>query len=136
MEQNDELVDALMRSAFAVMAVLNTVGAELDLSLTQLRVLGILRDRPPVRMATLAEHLGLDRSTMTGLVDRAEKRGLLVRRPSPTDGRAVEVSIAPGSVELVESTYRRVVEAVTPLVADLKEADRRRLRTLLEQVGS
>ena len=41
----EELVDALVRSSFAVMAVLSRIGAEHDLSLTQLRMLGILRDR-------------------------------------------------------------------------------------------
>src|SRR5262245_18594032 len=86
----NELVDALAQAAFVTMAVLNTLAAENDLSLTQLRVCGILRDRR-LRMAGLAGYLGLEKSTMTGLVDRAEKRGLLARAPSPEDGRAIEV---------------------------------------------
>jgi len=38
--------------------VLNRIGTEHDLSLTQLRVLGILRDRR-VKMSELAGYLGL-----------------------------------------------------------------------------
>ncbi|MFG1604867.1 MarR family winged helix-turn-helix transcriptional regulator [Actinoplanes sp. NPDC049265] len=125
------LIDALAQTAYAVMAVLNRVGAEHDLSLTQLRVLGILRDRR-LRMAMLADHLGLERSTMTGLVDRAEKRGLLARAPSPADGRAVEVFLTPGGAELVEPIYRRVAELLTPLVETLPAGERRQLRALLE----
>ena len=76
--EQDGLVDALARAGFATMAVLTRLSAEHDLSLTQLRVLAILRDRR-VRMSTLADHLGLERSTLFGLVDRAERRNLLQR---------------------------------------------------------
>ena len=79
--EQDGLVDALVQAAFVTMAVLNKVGADNDLSLTQLRVLAILRDRR-LRMTALADYLGLEKSTMTGLVDRAEKRGLLERAPT------------------------------------------------------
>ena len=69
----DGLVNALAQAAFVTMAVLTKVAADNELSLTQLRVLAILRDRR-LRMAVLAGDLGLEKSTMTGLVDRAEKR--------------------------------------------------------------
>ena len=72
----DELRDALVQISFALMAVLTEVAAEHDLSLTQLRVLGILRDRAPT-MAELSTFLGLERSTVSGLIDRAAQRGLV-----------------------------------------------------------
>ena len=56
----DGLVDALVQAAFVTMAVLNKLSAENDLSLTQLRVLAILRDRR-LRMTTLADYLGLEK---------------------------------------------------------------------------
>ncbi len=43
--EQDGLADALGQVAFVTMAVLSKMGADNDLSLTQLRVLGILRDR-------------------------------------------------------------------------------------------
>jgi len=103
-DADDGLIDALAQTAYTVMAVLNRVGAEHDLSLTQLRVMGILRDRR-LRITALAEHLGLEKSTMTGLVDRAEKRGLLARAPSATDGRAVDVFITPAGEALAGPAY-------------------------------
>lgn len=127
------LVDALAQTAFTVMAVLNRVGAEYDLSLTQLRVLGILRDRR-LRITALADYLGLEKSTMTGLVDRAEKRGLLARAPSATDGRAVDVFITPQGEALAGPVYRRVVELLTPLLEALPPAGRSQLRANLEQM--
>jgi DNA-binding MarR family transcriptional regulator len=127
------LIDALAQTAFSVMAVLNKVGAEHDLSLTQLRVLGILRDRR-LRITALADYLGLEKSTMTGLVDRAEKRGLLARAPSATDGRAVDVFITPQGEALAGPVYGRVVELLTPLIEALRPAERRQLQAHLERM--
>src|ERR1700728_3876978 len=93
-----ELVDALVMTSFTTMAVLNRIAAEHDLSLTQIRVLAILRDRRG-KMSELADYLGLDKSTITGLVDRAEKRGLLQRTPNPVDGRAVDVMLTAAGME-------------------------------------
>src|SRR3954462_10769404 len=76
--QSQATVDVLVQLSFLVQGVLGRIAAEHDLSLTQVRLLGILRDRRP-GMLELARHLGLDKSSMTGLVARAEKRGLVRR---------------------------------------------------------
>jgi DNA-binding MarR family transcriptional regulator len=127
------LIDALVQTAFMTMAVLNEVAAENDLSLTQLRVLAILRDRR-VGMTALAEYLGLEKSTMSGLVERAEKRGLLERAPSKEDGRGVEVSITSAGMKLAERTYAHVEKSLLPLIGTLGAAERARLRGLLERM--
>lgn len=108
-------------------------GAENDLSLTQLRVLAILRDRR-LRMTALADYLGLEKSTMTGLVDRAEKRGLLERAPSPTDGRAVDVFLSPDGTELAERLYAEVGRPLSAMTNELIPADQCRLQALLERL--
>jgi DNA-binding MarR family transcriptional regulator len=108
-------VDALVRTSFEVMGVLTRVGAEHDLSLTQLRVLGILRDRR-ARMTELAAYLGLDKSTLSGLVDRAEKRGLLARGKNPEDGRVVDVFMTPAGSELADRVYVEVRRELAPLI--------------------
>jgi DNA-binding MarR family transcriptional regulator len=127
----DGLVDALVQASFMTMALLSKIGAEHDLSLTQLRVLGILRDRR-LRMTELADYLGLDKSTMTGLVDRAERRGLLERVRNPADGRAVDVRISPAGGELAGRIYAEVARSLSPMTSTLTRADQRRLQTLLE----
>jgi DNA-binding MarR family transcriptional regulator len=131
--EQDGLVDALVQTSFVTMALLNKVGAEHDLSLTQLRVLAILRDRR-LKMTELADYLGLDKSTMTGLVDRAEKRGLLERVRNPTDGRAVDVRISPDGAGLAERLYAQVAGSLSPMTSTLTRADQRRLRALLESM--
>lgn len=131
--EQDALVDALAQASFATMAVLNRVGAEHDLSLTQLRVLGILRDRR-LRMSTLAGHLGLEKSTMTGLVRRAERKGLVRRERGGADGRAVEVFLSPAGAELAERGYAQVRRSLAPLTDALAPAERDRLQALLTRM--
>jgi DNA-binding MarR family transcriptional regulator len=128
-----ELIDALVRTSFATMAVLNKIAAEHDLSLTQLRVLAILRDRR-VKMSELADYLGLDKSTVSGLVDRAEKRGLLQRAPNPLDGRGVDVLLSTGGTELAERGAAQIARSLSPMTSALTAAETRRLTALLERI--
>jgi DNA-binding MarR family transcriptional regulator len=129
----DALVDALAQSAFVVMGVITRVGAAHDLSLTQMRVLGILRDRR-LRMAELATFLGLEKSTMSGLVERAERRGLLARAKSAGDGRAVDVFMTPEGHELAERVHGEVRRALAPDTDRLDAEQRRAVTRLLERM--
>jgi DNA-binding MarR family transcriptional regulator len=129
----DGLVDALAQAAFTTMAVLTKAAADHDLSLTQLRVLAILRDRR-LRMTALADYLGLEKSTMSGLVERAERRGLVERAPSTTDGRAVDVFLSPAGAELARRLHARIERSLSPMTGQLALAEQRRLQTLLERL--
>lgn len=127
------LLDALAQTAFAMMAILHRVAAENDLSITQLRVGGILRDRR-LRMTELARYLGLTKSTMTGLVERAETRGLMARASSRDDGRAVDVFLTKDGLTLAARVQGQVQDALAPLTGRLNAADRRRLQELLARL--
>jgi DNA-binding MarR family transcriptional regulator len=131
--RDQELINALVQTSFATMAVLNRVAAEHDLSLTQLRVLGILSDRR-IKMSELADFLGLDKSTVSGLVDRAEKRGLVQRAANPVDGRAVDVFLSEEGFRLAERGRAEVAQALSPVTAVFTPAQARRLTALLEQI--
>src|ERR1700735_5610064 len=94
------LVDALAQLTFAVQGTLGRIAAAHDLSIVQARLLGILRDRSPTIME-LARFLQLDKSSVTGLVDRAQQRGLVTRTPSTFDRRSVHVTLTAAGRELV-----------------------------------
>ena len=60
--------------------------------MTLARLLGVLRDRTP-SVNELAVFLDLDKSSVSGLITRAEERGLVERVPSLADGRVVVVRL-------------------------------------------
>lgn len=122
-------VDALVQLSFQIHRILSAVGADHGLSVVQIRLLGVLRDRQ-AGMLELGVHLGLDKSSMTGLVGRAEKRGLVRRSPSPHDGRAVLVSLTPRGQELVERGVAEIGRRITELTDHLTAAERAELTRL------
>ncbi|MBB5960665.1 DNA-binding MarR family transcriptional regulator [Saccharothrix tamanrassetensis] len=134
MRSDDALEDALVRTSFRVMAVLTRIGSDHDLSLTQLRVLGLLRDRRP-RMTELAAFLGLDKSTMSGLVERAERRGLVARGRSAEDRRAVDVFITPEGRELTDRVQEEIRAELAPFTDRLRADDRHLLTRLLDSLS-
>jgi DNA-binding MarR family transcriptional regulator len=125
-----ELRDALAQMSFTLMAVLTEIAAEHDLSLTQLRVLGILRDREPT-MADLATFTGLERSTISGLIDRAAQRGLVTKTADPHDGRSVRVGLTESARRLVPEILAAVGGRITPMTGQLSSGEQKRLTALL-----
>lgn len=122
----DELVDALAQTTFAVLPVLTRLAAEFELSLTQLRMLGILRDHAP-RIVELADVLGLDKSSVSGLVDRATERGLVRRVRDDSDKRIVRVEITTAGRDLAADGMARLRVQLQPLVSGVDAGDRRSL---------
>ncbi|MCR4436934.1 MAG: MarR family transcriptional regulator [Clostridiales bacterium] len=52
--------------------------------------------------ASIAEHLGYDRPTITGIIDRLAKQGLVLREVNPSDRRSQTISLTEKSKELIE----------------------------------
>ena len=129
----DGVLDDLVQMAFAVTAVLTRVGGTHDLSLTLLRLLGILRGRRP-KMAQLADHLGLEKSTVSGLVDRAEARGLVERSASPEDGRAVCVGLTSKGRRLARIIEGEVAAALTSATGELTTQDQKQIHAVFSRL--
>lgn len=82
-------------------------GGYADLSRTATSVLAALRDGGPQRVTALAAAEGVAQPTMTNLVVRLERRGLVARGSDPDDARAVRVAITSQGRERLEA--RRAV---------------------------
>jgi DNA-binding MarR family transcriptional regulator len=132
-EARRELPELLARLSFEVIGRLARLSAEEDMSLTQLRMLAILRDRR-LRMAELAAALGTDRSSTSGLVSRAEQRGLVERVPAVDDKRGFTVSLSPQGHAFAAGVEERTFQALEPLLDGLAAPDRDVLETLLVRV--
>jgi len=94
------------------------------------------REEPGSQLA-LAQHLGVDRTVMTYLLDSLAEAGLVERRPDPADRRARRIApTAPGR-DLLGLLDRRLRAAEHEVLAGLESEDERRVfRALLRQVAT
>jgi DNA-binding MarR family transcriptional regulator len=127
-------VDALAQLTFAVQGTLGHIAAAHDLSIIQTRLLGLLRDRHPT-IKELAGFLQLDKSSVTGLVDRAQERGLVRRTASSIDGRFVHVSITAAGRDLVGRVSAAFADEIAVLVTGLTSTERSRLSAIASRVA-
>jgi DNA-binding MarR family transcriptional regulator len=132
-DREEQLLDALVQASFGVVGVVSAVAAALELSLTQLRVLAILRDHDPT-MSELAGYLGLDRSSVTGLVDRATRRGLVARVSDANDGRSRRLALTAEGRALAARGAEEVAAGIAPFVAGLSASERTSLAGLLVRI--
>jgi DNA-binding MarR family transcriptional regulator len=79
----------------------------------------------------LATFTGLERSTISGLIDRAAQRGLVTRIADPHDGRSVRVSLTESARGLVPAMTAGIGDRITPLTARLSTGEQKRLTALL-----
>jgi MarR family transcriptional regulator, lower aerobic nicotinate degradation pathway regulator len=126
-------VDGLTQLSFVIMGLLERRAAEHDLSVPATRLLGVLRDREPT-MQQLARLLELDKSSVTGLVERAERRGLVARVPSPSDKRAVLVRLTDDGRSLVSAAAGLFAADVTAMLDLLPPRDRAGLARIVTRL--
>jgi MarR family transcriptional regulator, lower aerobic nicotinate degradation pathway regulator len=126
-------VDGLAQLSFLVHRMLERRASERGLSMVQTRLLGVLRDRRPT-ISELGRLLDLDKSSVSGLVERAERRGLVARAPSPADGRAVLVSLTDAGRSLVRQATTQFEADVVALLDRLPPSDRGALVELVSRL--
>ena len=127
------LVDGLFQLSFLLHSTLARIAASHGLSIIQVRLLGIVRDREP-GMFELARHLELEKSSLSGLVDRAETRGLVKRIPSPDDRRAATIRVTARGRKLSRLIEDEVNAEVARLVAVATRSERARLTSIVGRV--
>ncbi|WP_405065841.1 MarR family transcriptional regulator [Kribbella sp. NBC_01510] len=127
------VVAGLVRSAFLVNAVYAQASRERGLTPQQGQLLCVLMAEP-YGMSALGMMLGLAKSSMTGLVDRTERNGLVRREPDPRDTRAVRVALTPRGHVVAEEFYAETCRRIDKLPAGLSAGERHALAGLLGRV--
>jgi DNA-binding MarR family transcriptional regulator len=96
-----------------------------DLTPVQYAALTTVRTRPGIDQATLAGLIAYDRTTITGVVDRLEQKGLLLRQANRRDRRARELQITDEGRQLlrgiepaVQAAQRIMLRGLTTAEAD------------------
>jgi DNA-binding MarR family transcriptional regulator len=127
---------ALRRAQSAVFADFGATFEQAGEALTpgEFGLLVLVDRNAGLSQTALARALGIDRSTLVPILDRLQGRGLLVRRPSPTDGRTHALALtAPGTKILAQ--FSRLVRSHERRIArGLSSDETRVLIALLEKV--
>ncbi|CAJ59542.1 MULTISPECIES: MarR family winged helix-turn-helix transcriptional regulator [Frankia] len=124
---------ALVRLSYLVNSIYADVCAGHGLSVPQAQLMCVLRDQSR-GMGEISVMLRLDKSSVTGLVERVERRGYLGRAMSATDRRAVTVSLTPEGKRLTDAFYDEVSQRLTDLVAHVPAADRDHLARIATEI--
>jgi DNA-binding MarR family transcriptional regulator len=102
----------------------------------QLGVLAVIDANPGLSQTRLGSALGIDRSTVVGVIDGLERRGLVTRGVAPNDRRSHALRLADKGVELL----RRLEDAVRAhegqIARGLTQAERRQLIELLRRIAA
>jgi DNA-binding MarR family transcriptional regulator len=81
-------------------------------------------------MQELSRLLKLDKSSVTGLIDRAEKRGLVRRTPSIDDRRAIRVQMTLSGRQIVNDVVDAFQTDISSATECLSSVDKKRLSSL------
>ena len=97
----------------------------------QARALGTICSYGPLRLSALADLLVIVPRSGTQVVDALEERGLVERRPDPSDRRATSVLATAEGVRLHEEMHRAREQASEEHFASLAPRDRAELERIL-----
>ena len=136
MRENDQMPGHLARRFQQIaVAVFHAEMDAVDCDLTPVQyaaLLGIYRN-PGVDQITLAGIIAYDRMTITGVVDRLERKGLATRAVSDTDRRARTLHITPEGEAILYRIQPAVDAAQAVMVSGLSEPERDELMRLLRK---
>lgn len=124
---------ALVRMSHLVQHVFADVSREHEVTPQQAQLLCVLTsgDGAGVGMTDLSRLLHLEKPSLTGLVDRVERRGLVRRVRDDADRRACRAELTPEGEDLAVRVHGEIVARLEALAADLPGDDRLRVADTL-----
>lgn len=134
--KNESVILEMQRATHATIHMLTTELIDLDLTPSEINALGNLADGIGRTVSQLGAAVGARPATLTGILDRLERRDLITRTNRPGDRRAVLIELTPDGVQtatLVHRTIREVEKrALRGLSADTVRGARAVLRALTQ----
>jgi DNA-binding MarR family transcriptional regulator len=132
----DQIFEALVRLAWGARQHDQNLQRRFGVTAAQLSALRVLERFGEMPQSELSGRLFLRGSTVSGMVDRLEERGLITRRRSTADRRLVAVDLASGGKRLLHSIPRGMSKfgALRQLVRDLPPDEARTFLFTLEKM--
>jgi DNA-binding MarR family transcriptional regulator len=106
-----------------------------SLSIPQFRVLTFLSRRPGAPLSSVAEHLGVTRSTASAIVDRLVRRNLVSRTEHPQERRCVVLMLTPAGAQHLQQAREAASARMAKVLAGLSATDLGRVAEGLTLLG-
>lgn len=107
MQKKQSVIDNIMDNIRRVFQILNEqsqrIKQETGLTGSQLWAIRIIHQHGPINISGIAKRMYLHQTTVLGIIDRLEARGLVARNKSKEDRRITWVELTQGSNKLVTS---------------------------------
>ncbi|CAN5369357.1 MarR family transcriptional regulator [soil metagenome] len=100
----------------------------------QYAALQTVGNHPSIDQRTLARTIGLDTSTIAGVIDRLESRGLLVRSASPEDRRVRQLTLTDTARQLLADIAPSMLKAQQLILAPLSLREQAEFTRMLRQL--
>ncbi len=125
----DAVTDAVLTASRLLIAVSARSIATVDETITiaQFRLLVVLRTRGPVKLTSLAEHLSVNPSTVTRMIDRLVTTGLISRETNPVSRRELMVTLTDIGARVVDEVTRRRRSEIAGIVSRMPPDTRKGL---------
>jgi homoprotocatechuate degradation regulator HpaR len=127
---------ALLRARENVMAPVRSMLADTGLTEQQWRLLRVLSESGPLEATILSNRASLLLPSQTRIVQSMEARGLVVRRPHPSDKRRHTVEITQSGQEIIDENMDRAKEIARAFSSALGHNNFNTLLDLLELLES
>lgn len=114
----------------------NQVGARVDLRPLDLDCLDVVAIHGPLSPSDLARRAGLHPATITGILDRLEKTGWIVRERDEADRRAVRVRALPDRAGELFRLYSGMNDSMDEIFADYDDAQLATLADFLTRAAA
>ena len=125
----------LARAFDAVSRHSRTSIARFDLGVTEFGVLEVLYHKGELPVCQVQQRILVESSSTTYVVDKLCDRGLVRRRPSPSDRRVTLLSLTAAGRRIIERVFPRHAEMMRHAVGGLSPADQDRAIDLLRALG-
>jgi DNA-binding MarR family transcriptional regulator len=112
------LIAEWQRVTHQLLSALHDELSDLGLSAAETNVLACFAGAPALTVRELVNATGQRPSTLTGVLDRLERRGLIGRRPNPADRRSVVVELTADGDAAAERVAAAFADVEARLPAD------------------
>jgi len=100
----------------------------------QFAALAEVQRQPQIDQRTLARSIGFDTSTIGGVIDRLEARGLVQRNASPADRRVRLLTLTEAGQAALQAVVPPMLQAQQRMLAPLPPAERVQFMRMLRQL--